>query len=97
MKKAIALVAVVALFSCSKDNDGFMFKASHTYKDRFNKTQVMVDYFRTMSPDSTSASNWYTTTQAYQNISGYTDSTWVEYYCTYQEWIDSGKKGWEIN
>lgn len=95
MKKTLVLgLVVTAMFSCTKDDDGFMYKANHSYKNRDGKTEYMSDYFRMEYKDSSAAVTMYMGTEAYRNISTYTDSTWITYHCTYQEWLESGKEGW---
>ena len=95
MKKTLVLgLVVTTMFSCAKDDDGFMYKANHSYKNRNGKTEYMSDYFRMEYKDSSAAVTMYMGTEAYRNISTYTDSTWITYHCTYQEWLESGKEGW---
>ena len=97
MKKIlISGLVVAAMFSCKKNDDGFMYKASHSYKNQNGKTEIISDYFKMELKDSSTAVAKYMSTDAFKNISSYTDSTWIDYYCIYQEWIESGKTGWNL-
>ena len=97
--KKLFIIAVLGIefTSCEKNTDGYMYKATHEYKDRNGKTGYTSDYFKMPLQDSIEAWNYYAQTEAYRNISTWTDTTYIEYHCTYEEWLDSGEEGMKIN
>jgi hypothetical protein len=94
MKKIVLFASViVSMVACRKDETGFMYKATHEYQDSKGKTGYTTDFFKMPCYDSTAAWNHYTQTEVYKNMSTWTDTTYIEYYCTVEEWIASGEVG----
>ncbi len=98
MKKLLIIATLGIIFtSCEKNDDGFMYKATHEYQDSKGKTGYTTDFFQMPCRDSVAAWNHYAQTEAYQNMSTWTDTTYIEYYCTFEEWKESGEAGLKIN
>lgn len=91
MKKiAILGAALISLTACEK-RDGYMFKAFHVKPVPPGHywgldTMWVTDFFYMETIDSASAWEYYQTTEAHKSVSPRFDSTWVEYYCTWDEW-----------
>ena len=93
MKKIIIpILSIISLASCEKNDEGYMYKAYHVTHTERSGEIVATDFFKRDIKDSTSAWEWYKTTDAYSNISSWTDTTWIEYYCTYEEWLAKNKE-----
>lgn len=99
MKKLFTIAALsIAFASCQKEDDGFMYKATHEfYIERTGQIGYTSDYFKMPVKDSVAAWNYYTQTRAYHDISTWTDTTYIEYHCTWEEWKESGEEGMKIN
>lgn len=98
--KTIFLFASLSIMfaSCEKEDDGFMYKATHEfYIERTGETGYATDFFKVPCKDSVAAWNYYIQTRAYQDISAWTDTTYIEYYCTWEEWKNSEFTGKQIN
>jgi len=87
MKKILIVVALMSTFACKKN--GYMYKAYHAQHVTSGHyygldTTYATDFFFREDKDSAAAWAWYQKTDAFKNVPS--DSTWIEYYCTAEEW-----------
>jgi len=90
MKKITIIAAtLISMIACTKD--GYMYKAYHAQHVPPNHYQGVdtlyaTDFFYMEDKDDGAAWAWYQKTDAYKDLAPRSDSTWVEYHCTYEEW-----------
>ena len=94
---AIALSSAIILTSCQKNEVGFIYKATHEYQDSKGKRGYATDFFKMPNQDDSTAWVHYKETEAYRQISTWTDTTYIQYYCTAEEWKLKGEEGMKIN
>ena len=96
MKKTLLSIFLVGLLTaCEKQETGVIYKAFHEYTDSRGRNEVTTDFFKMPSQDDSAAWVRYTDTEAYRQISAWTDTTYIQYYCTAEEWKKKGEEGLE--
>lgn len=96
MKKLTLIFATataITLYSCEKNEVGYVYKATHEYEKSRGGTGYATDFFHMPAKDDDAAWFHYKGTQAYMQISTWTDTTYIEYYCTAEEWKLRGEQG----
>lgn len=98
MSKLTSIIAIaILLSSCQKQETGVIYKAFHEYEDSKGRNGVATDFFKMPSQDDNAALSHYKDTEAYRQISTWTDTTYIQYYCTIEEWKQKGEEGMKIN
>ena len=95
MKKTLIFaVTILSMVACKKN--GHMYKAihaQHVSPEHYQglDTTYATDFFYRDYRDDKEAWAWYQNTDAYKTEAPKSDSTWVEYWGTYEEWKSIGK------
>ena len=94
MKKiTIVAATLISMIACT-EKDGHMYKAYHSFRPTSNNHQELdtlyaTDFFYMETNDDGAAWAWYKQTKAYETWAPISDSTWIEYHCTYEEWQEN--------
>lgn len=100
IKQILLVLVVLSILTSCKKEEGYMFKAFHHVKgsdttDCFGHvhSRIISDYFQYPEKDQRAAEEFYLKRMAADETWDSmleTDSTWVEYYCTAEEWKKKG-------
>lgn len=90
MKNLFAATIILLSMSACKKN-GYMYKAVHAQHvppEHYYglDTTYATDFFFREDKDSAAAWAWYQQTDAYKDMAPVSDSTWIEFECSYEEW-----------